>query len=362
MTQGRATLRSIRIRRESAPGTRATPRFIWRGNGGSLKDEREITNVEERVGIFEGTDRSYVPKLMGALELDETELTFEQASWLFLAAGCGTAAAGYQGSAQGVSGSAVLHLLTIPASVTPPTVAYTIEEGDPEVETQVMPYALIKKIGIKGAGGEAVKVSAELMGRYVEPTNASGTFSAEGTLVQVEVVLAAGSVFLTPAVAGAAFGAGAALVTAGNILGFEVNIEPKWEPKFPVDSGTIYFHTAVYTGAEISGNLTFEHQISGTYGAAGSAGQKAKWRAQDPQLLRLQFFGGTITLGSGGYVNKQFTMDLPIRWKTFDALDDQNGNSIVSGEFYSKYNEIVPAAGRGTITIVQRGTALFDGA
>jgi hypothetical protein len=160
-------------------------------------------------------------------------------------------------------------------------------------------------------------------------------------------------------VSGASFGAGA--VTAGNILGGELTVKALWEPKYWVDGGVLYPGTFVLTGHEITGNLIFEHQVSGTYGAAGSAGQIEKWRAQDPQLMRLNWPGGTIPDGTT-FSTKLFRVDLPIKWTTLQDYGDQNGNAIVTGEFFSKYNEDVAAAGRGTFTVVRRGTSEFAGA
>jgi hypothetical protein len=358
MTQGRKSLRSARVRRETAPGTRATPRFIVRGPAIELKDARELTEVEEQVGIFGGADSTYIAKLMGEAELPETEAAFEQLSWLFLAAGFGTIYPGFQGSTQGVSGSTGIHLLTIPTTTAPQTVSYTIEAGDPEVETEVMTYGVVNKLTLSGNGGEAIKVSATFLGRYVDRTNASGTFSAAGTLTTVERILSNGSVWLSPI--DSTFGTNGN-VTAGNILGFEIEIEPMWEPKFPVDSGTTYFSTAVLTDVKITGQFTFEHQVSGTWGAAGSAGQVTKFRSQDAQLLRMEFPGGTIPIGTTAE-NKLFQINLPIKYREVDALSDQNGNSIRTLKFTSRYNELNAAAGRGTVQIIQRGTSVFDGA
>lgn len=359
MTQGRKTLRSIRVRREATNGALASPRFIWRGNGDYLADGREVVEVEEQVGIDGGTDRTYIPKQMGGLELAETEATYEQLAWLFQAVGLGTVASGYQGSAVSANGSSVIHILAFPTTTTPPTASYTIEAGDPDVEAEVMPYGLVTKLSLKGAGGEAVKVSATLMGRYVDRTNASGTFSNVGTLQVVETILAAGSMWLTPQVG--AFGSNANS-TPGNILGFALDIERPWEPKFAVDTGTTYFHTAVPDSFKITGELTYEHQISGTFSAAGSTGQITKWRQQEPQLLRMQFPGGTISGGTTNFTQKLLQIDLPIKWSSFDPLSDQNGNSIRVGKFFSKYSEGAPHAGRGTVYIVTRGTSVFDGA
>lgn len=359
MTVGRKTLRSIRLRREAANGQRATPRYLWRGNGELIADEREIVNPEEQVGISGGTDRTYIPKLAAGLELAETEATYEQIQDLFIMAGLGTITP-VQGSALGASGSAVISYLNVPTTTFPQTHSYTVEAGD-NVEAQVMVYGIVGELTLSFAGGEAVKASATMMGQYGTRTNASGSFSAAGTLIQVETVLASnGTVYLDPATSGAVYGAG--LVTAGNILGGEVTITAQWKPKYWADGGVLWPGTFVLTGHEITGNLIFEHQVSGTYGAAGSAGQIEKSRLQEPQLLRLNWPGGTISLGSSQEF-KLLRIDLPIKWSSpVQDYGDQNGNAIVTGEFFSKYNELVPAAGRGTVTVVRRGTSEFAGA
>ena len=204
-------------------------------------------------------------------------------------------------------------------------------------------------------------VKSSLMAQYGTRTNASGTFSAVGTLVRVETILAGnGTVYLDPATStGATFGAG--LVTSGNVLGGEITVKAEWAPKYWTDGGILYPGTFVLTGHEITGNLVFEHQVSGTYGAAGSAGQIEKWRNQDPQLMRLNWPGGTISNGTT-FQNKLFRVDLPIKWSNLQDYGDQDGNAIVTGEWMSKYNELVPAAGRGTFTVVRQGTSEFAGA
>lgn len=358
-SQGRKELRSLRLRAEAVNGTRVTPRFIWRGPAEMIDDQRDIVNPEEQVGIFGGTDRTYTPKLMAELSLADTEATFEQLPDLFMMAGMGTSGGGNRaGSAQGASGSAVVFILPVPSDTAPITYSYTVEGGD-DAFAEVMEYALAKKVSLTFKGGEGMKVSADLMGRNGTATNAEGTFSAVGTRPQVEVILSSrGSFWLTPV--GSGWGTGQ--VTTGNILAGKVDFTPRWEPKFSVDSGLLTYATAVFTGIDIEGELTLEHQISGTYGAAGSAGQKEKWRSELPQLLQATWRGGTINLGSSGYVNKELTMQLPIKWTKFDPLGDQNGNDIAVGKFTSKYNESTPTAGRGTVIIVRTGTSEFAGA
>lgn len=358
MSQGRKELRSVRLRFEGAtPGVQQAPRFLWRGMAEMPEDQREVVNREELVGVFGGYDDSYIPKLQGAITLGDTEATYEQIGILFAAAGFGSVG----GSAHGASGSAVSFYYPIPVSTVWPQQSFTIEAGEPGLgagagvvggEAEVGTYCLVNKIKLSGAGGEAIKVESEWIARTWERTNASGSFSNQGTAPAVEAIIAGrGSVYLNPAVAGAAYGG--VQVPSGNILGFEVNFEDMYTVKYSVDSGRLYFHTAVYVGANITGNVTFEHQATGSQSVGGTAGQKQFWRDQQAMLMRMQWPGGTINLGTG-FTEKLFRVDLPIKWQTFEALDDQDGNSIITGEFYSKANLDVPAAGRGTILVVRR--------
>jgi hypothetical protein len=356
---GRKELRSLRLKAETTNGTPVQPRYVWRGPVDGIDDQREVVNPEEQVGIFGGTDRSYIPKLMAELPIPETEATFEQIADLLQMCGFGTSGGGDRaGSAQGASGSTAVFTLPIPVSSGPITYSYTAEVGDDAPGVERMEYCVCKELNLTFAGGQGMKVSATLMGRQGTPANAGGSFSLAGTLPLVEVILASrGSFYLSPV--GGVFTAN--LVTRGNILAGNLKITPKWEPKFPVDAGQLYFHTAVWTGVDIEGELTLEHQISGTFGAAGSAGQVEKWRVEQPQLLQATWRGGTISEGTT-YENKEFTFKVPMKWSKIDPLGDQNGNDIRVGKFYSKYNESTATAGRGTFLIARNGTSEMAGA
>jgi hypothetical protein len=360
---GRKELRSLRLKAETTPGTKVAPRYLWRGPIEGINDTREVKHVEMQVGIFGGTDDIYIPKLAAELEFAETEATFEQTPDLFLMNGWGTSGGNRAGSAQGASGSSVIFTLIAPTSNIPPTYSCTAEVGDLDSGStsgfaEVIEYLLVDELKFEFKGGEAMMVSASAVGRQGTATNAVGTYSNVGTLAVVEEILSGlGSFWLSPV--GSGYGTGA--VTAGNILAGNVTFKSAWTRKFPVDAGILYFHTAVYTGMEVTGELTLEYQISGTYGAAGSAGQVEKWRAQQPQLLRMGWPGGAITEGTT-VLNKLFQIDLPVTWDSFDKLGDIDGNDIRVGKFTSKYNQSTNAGGRGTVTIVRQGTSEFSGA
>lgn len=359
---GRKELRNIRFKSETTNGVIASPRFIYRGNGEMIEDTREVKNVEMQVGIFGGTDETYIPKLMANMDLAEVEATFEQTSDLLLMNGFGTSGGNLAGSAQGASGSTVVFTLIPPSSLVFPTYSYTTEAGNGTAAndgwTEVMEYTIAEEVKFTFNGGEAMMVSASLVGRQGTPTNRVGSFTNVGTLPVVETILAsAGSFWLSPV--GSGFGS--QQVTAGNILAGEITYKTTWAYKYPVDSGQLSYATAVFTGQEIEGEITLEAQASGTYGAWGSAGQKEKWRNQVPQLLTATFRGGPITEGTT-YLNKEITFMHPIKWIEMPAIDDLDGNDILVGKFASHFNQSTPAAGRGTVRIVRQGTSEFAGA
>ncbi len=357
--------RSLRLKAEDTPGTIVVPRFLWRGPVEGIDDLREVTPHEENIGIFGGGDDTYIPKLMAELPLAETEVTYEQIADIFQMCGFGTSGGGNRaGSAQGASGSTVIFTLPIPTSTMPLTRSYTAEVGDMNETTgannnaEVMPYALCKELTLTGAGGAAIKMEATLFGRYGTATNTMGSYSAAGTVVQIEEVLAGnGTVYLAPVTSSF----GNYVTTAGNILGFKITFTPKWEPKFPVDAGVLYFHTSVYTGCEITGELTYENQIAGTFGASGSAGMVEKFRQEQPFLMRMQWPGAAIAEGTT-FTTKMLRVDLPIKIKKAEPLSDQNGNDTRVMTWDSKYNTSSAASGRGTITIARLGTSEFAGA
>ncbi len=361
---GRKELRSLRLKAEITNGVSVAPRYLWRGPIEGINDTREVKHVEANIGIFGGPDDIYVPMLAAELEFASTEATFEQIPDLFLMNGWGTSGGNRAGSAQGASGSSVIFTLIAPTSNIPPTYSCTAEVGDLDSGStsgfaEKIEYLLVDELKISFKGGEAMMVSASAAGRQGTATNAVGTYSNAGTLVSgiEEILSGLGSFWISPV--GSGYGTGA--VTAGNILAGNVTFKTAWTRKFPVDAGILYFHTAVYTDMEVTGELTLEYQISGTYGAAGSAGQVEKWRAQQPQLIRMGWPGATISEGTT-VTTKLFQIDLPFVWDSFNKLGDIDGNDIRVGKFTSKYNQSTNAGGRGTVTIVRQGTSEFSGA
>lgn len=339
---GRKSMRRVQWGRETVAGVAVPATAIWRGPANTHDDQREIVNPEEQTGFFSGTDRTYYPKAMSVLPLAETEATFEQLQYLFVMS---FAPDKYVGSAQGVSGSTVVFENPVPTRLAPALVQpYTVESGD-DFLSQFTTYSLCRQISFTGNAGAALRVSAELFGRDVGTMN-GGSFTNSATLREVEEILVSrGSLFLD-----AISGAYMTTRIATQILGFDMNITPVWEPKFTMDGGT-FFSYAVLTRVDITGQIRFEHDLAGT-------AEMYNWRNNVPRLLGVNYVGGTIPNGIT-FTNKTFQVKLPIRWQKFGPLTDQNGNDILTGDFISRFN--VTAQNAGTFLIAYDKTITGGG-
>lgn len=320
-------LRQIQLGKEATAGTATTATTRWRGLG-ALEDRRVVTFPEEYIGIIGGGNRSYIAKQEGALTMDDTDATFEQLPHLLIASIANTTA----GVAQGTS-SGYLYTYTLPATTAPTIQTYTVRAGDNQ-QAEIMAYAFVSSFSLKGSAGEAVMMSAEWTGMTVT----TSTFSAGVSVPSVETILAANNAMCLDPVSGTY---GATLVDY-TLIAFEVNfsnmIMPKWtmRPGPGGIAGGFSFH---YAGnREITGSLTFEHNSSATT-------EKEAFRNQTPRLLQLYFFGSALTT-AGTYTHKSLFIDLPIKYESFDPLDDVDGNSIVKANFRSQYDATIGDAGR----------------
>lgn len=337
---GRKKLRRLQWGKESTPGTAIPATAIWRGQGDMLEDQREVTFVggDELVGILGGTDRSYIGKLMGGLSLSGTPASFEQLPYIFAMALAGPTT----GTADGV-GSDKIYTTTIPTTSAPSPTSYTIQGGD-DYEVEQLEYALITKFELSGVAGEALKVSASVIGRQVQRI---ASFTGAIALPAIEDILVSkGKVYLD-----AIGGTAGTTQVANQILGVKISGECKWAPQFTLD-GALTYSYAILTDVNISGELTFEHDAA----VSGSAGEKANWRNQTPRLLQLKFEGATVATPGTTYSKKTCIINLPIKWKKFNPIGDKDGNDIVVGQFDSNYN--TTAGNAGSFIVVNEVAAL----
>lgn len=331
MAPGRKTLRRVQWGKESTPGTAVAATAIYRTSGGGvIKDARTLNEVEEMIGIIGGADRTNIPKLFAQLTLAETEATYEQIPYLHAMLYGGA----HVGVADGTSSSGYKYLTTIPTTSAPTIKAWTIEGGD-DFEVEEIEYAHATKVSYSGVAGDVVKVSAEIQGRQVSVSSFTGAIA----IPSVEDALVSNGKLYLDAIGGTV----GSTAISNQLLAFKVDMEGMWIPKWTID-GALYFTFAQYANQKISGELTFEHDTI----VSGTGQNKAKWRAQTPQLMRLDIPGSAYTTpgtGTSFSGKKGLRFDLPIKWTNFAELGDQDGNDTVTATWSSRYNATAATAG-----------------
>ena len=329
---GVKALRRIQLGREQTSGTGAAATAVWRGLG-TLEDMTEVTFPEETVGLLSGTDRAYIAKEGGKLEMEDVEATFEQLPYILEAS-----IKAVNTGVTDTGGSGKVYTYPLATNAAPTINTYTVQGGD-NLGAEVMPYGYVESFKLSGKGGEAVKVSATWMGKSVAPQ----AFTAALSLVDVEEILfSKGLLYIDTA--GGTIGT---TTKSQTLLGMELEVPSGWAPVYSAD-GSINYSTLKNVGATPSLKLTFEHDAS-------SIAQKAAWKAGSRQKIRLQFSGTALTT-AGTFTYKTLRIDGAGKREKFDKIGEQDGNDIVTGTF--RYRPTGAGADFLTLAVVNQVTVL----
>jgi hypothetical protein len=323
----------IQLGRESTAGSAVAATAIWRGAGGALQDTRTIEMVDELIGIAMPTTRNYTGQLAGALSMAETPATFEQLIHI-LEAGIKTVGTG---AADGV-GTGKIYAYPVGMTSVNTLKTYTIETGDNQ-QAEEMEYCFVEKFTLTGERGQAVMVSADWVGRQVTNASFTGALSAP----TVEDIITGKGQFYIDAVSGTV---GTTAIT-GTLLGWELAVTTGWRGKWTVDTGYQYFsfHYFDRDSFEATLSMTFEHNAS-------AVAQKALFRSNSPRLFRINIPGSALTTGGTLYQTKLFRIDAAATYTEWEALDAEDGNSIINVTAQVGYD---PTAAKGLeITVVNQ--------
>jgi hypothetical protein len=318
MTQGIKKLRKILMGRETTAGTNVAATTIWRGMG-TIEDKLEVVFIEEDIGYLSGVNRTAIPKVEAALELEEVDATFEQFKHI-----CEMGVMTTTATTDGGAGTGKVYTYTAPTT-TVRTVAsiktYSIEGGD-NAQAEEASYFFCEKFSLSGAARETLKMSANLIGRQVATT----TFTTTATLPSVETIL---------------FSKGTiAIDTAGGTMGSTVKSNTLLEAALDwttgivqvyTGDGQLYFSFVKDVGPEITLDITFEHETS-------SIAEIAAWRAETPRLLELKWVGSAFSTAGTTYTYKTLKVSLAGKWEKFEKIGDKDGNDVVKGTFRAGYD------------------------
>ncbi len=312
---GIKALRRIQLGRETTAGTAVAATTLWRGLG-TLEDQREVVFPAEDVGYISGVDRSYTPKLAGALAMDSVEATFEQLLHIFEA---GIKAVGTPANDTGGSGK--IYTYTFPTTSLNTIKTYTLEGGDNE-GAERMEYSFVSEFTLEGEAGQALMVNATWSGRQITPNAFTGAI----TIPTVEDILFSKAKLYIDPVSGTM---GTTQKTQ-TFLKMGLSVSTGWIPVWTADGLGTYFTFAKMTAPEITLDVTFEHDST-------SIAEKAAWRAETARQLRIDIPGSNLTT-AGTFTTKLLRIDLVGKWQRFEKIDERDGNDIVTGQFRARYN------------------------
>ena len=312
---GVKALRSIQMGVETTAGTEADATTIWRGTG-AIEDEQEVTFPEEDVGYLSGLDRTYIAKLGGTLEFESVPATFEQVSYLLnmgIASGS-TAADG--------SGSGVIWTHTAATTQGATFDTYTLEMGDNQ-QFEVLTYGMAEELAFEGKAGEALMMGATIRGQ--QPANTTKTASLSVPSVE-DVLFSKGKLYID-AVGGTM---GTTQVT-NSWLSMSMTIDTGRRAVWTAD-GNLYFSFDKQVMPEIVTEVTFEHD-------SFAVAAKTDARAQEARQLRMEWEGTAFTTAGTAYTYKTFRMDQVAKVESFTAIEDEDGNDIITATFRARYND-----------------------
>jgi hypothetical protein len=330
---GIKALRKVQIGLETTAGTNvpATRQMYWNG---TIEDAREVVFADDDIGILAGIDRTWTPKVEAKLAIDATA-TFEELPYLLSMAIVNTTA---PTTADAGSGKVWSFPLT---TATPQTIStFSVEAGD-NTQAEEFSYGFVRDFKLSGAGGEAIALSANIVGRQVSTTS----FTTSLTLQTVEVILF-GKTKLYIDTAGA--GTMGTTLKSNTLLGFDFSFDTGQRPIYAGD-GQLYFSFVKAVQPEGILTVTFEHD-----GAATA--EIADWRNEVGKLLRLSISGSALTTAGTTYTTKLLHIDLTGKWERFDRIGEQDGNDIVQGTLRYRYS--TDEAIGGTILVVNQLAAL----
>ncbi len=316
MTDGIRKLRKLQIGKETTPGTAVAATAVLRVTDALLENSTELVIPDEDIGLLVKTDRSYIPAVAAKLSMGDNEATYEQLPYIFEA---GIKQVG-TGAADG-TGSDKIYEYPLPTTTVPTIQTYTIEGGD-NVAAEEMEYAFVKSFKLSGSPKEAVKYSAEWVGRQVSPS----TFTPSLSIPTVEEILfQRAKLYIDPA-----SGTIGSTLVSNTLLGFNLEITTGWQEVY-TGSGQLYFSHIKNVGPDGTLEITFEHNSS-------AVSEKSAWLSQTARAIRINIEGSNVATAGTLYSKKTLRIDLVGKWISFEKLGEQDGNDILTGKLQLGYN------------------------
>lgn len=313
---------------ESVAGTAVAATAKWPAMllGGSLKDRTLIQPADER-GSMAAAHRSYAPSYLWQDKLSG-DVTFEDFIILLGMAIKG----GIAPSTVDTSAKLWTYTPSMTAANTPDT--YTLEFGD-NVQAYEAEYVFATGLEISGAMDEALKFSADIVGRQLTATTFTGALSDRS----VETALTNKTKLYIDDSGG----------TIGNTQKTATLIEWTWRlpSHFVVkryQDGTLYFTAHAETKMQPELDLLCEFNSS-------VATLRTKYIAETRQLVRLKTLGSLCGAASA---LRTIQIDGAYKIMEIDTLDERNDSNVtrlkLSGEYDATWTKLFELQVQNAVT------------
>ena len=316
---GISALQKIQIGVETAAGLASDPTTtVFVGNPGMLKDNLKLVFPDEKVGILTKTTRSYIPVTGGEITLSG-ETNFEQLPYILNSGLYRVAKTTDTNPGTGNIRTWNMQCVSSDPVNTTDLDTLSIQGGD-DVEVEQAHFGFIDSFTLAGSQGNALTCSAHVITRAISTDTGFDSVS----IPTVETILFSASyLYIDPST-----DAPGTTAKSETMLDVNLVVTTGWKTIAAKDNRTD-FSNIKNTGGSAKLDITFEHNAS-------SIAEKTAWRAQTERVLRLKFVGSALT-AAGAYTYKTFIVDLYGKWESFEALGDQDGDTICKGTFDAKY-------------------------
>lgn len=294
----------------------------WRGMG-KIKDRREIVFPPEKIGIFGGTTRSYIPRKGSEVTL-EAVMNYDQPAYIFnasIATATPTTDVGTSQIRTWTVASASTDLYA-----TTDLTTLVVESGD-NIGVEKVNYVFGKTISITGRQGEALNLTFTGEGR--DPTT-SASFTSVGSTdldnPSESILFSMGKLYIDAS----SDTIGTTQVTE-TLLDMTLNFTTGWVA-LPAKDGRLDFSSIKRVDDEIVLDVSFEHN-------ATAETEKNAWKSETERALQLRFEGSANTT-TDTYDKKTFIIQLWGKWRSFGAegLEEQDGDNIYRGQFRAAWS------------------------
>lgn len=334
MAEGLRVFRKLQLGLETTAGTAVAATIIVRHDG-TMEDGTQRNYVDESVGYFVPTDRSYEAFTIARLSMGSSPLTFEQLPYI-LTTGVKQI---NSGSADGVGTGKIY---TYPFSTTAANTldSVTLEAGNNQQAWEAA-YGVCTGFEISGSGGgdsDAIMMSADWIAREWTTT----TYTSLGLAAVEEMMFPKAKLYID-----AIDGTMGSTQVIATMVDFSLRVDTGVRAIFTGD-GFLYF-----TDARLRVRPEIKLELGMLYNST-TVTEISNWLAGTSRQIEIKLEGSALGT-AGAYTYKTIKLQLPGSWEKFSGLDDVEGGDHVTGTFRSGYNT-TSASGPQIIVVNENAT------